>query len=276
VDGSANVVATYRYDVFGAIRSQTGSSPNQWLFTGEQRDSDSGLYFLRARYYDPAIGRFLGRDPLGEGNGYSYVLNNPVNTVDPYGLCGLCDWAVDRGEDAKNAAGDYVDRHIQVGQALADAAVGCWNSQLCRTIGVSVGVTLCSMATEGAGVYGCAAAGALILSAEETADCAQGSAGACGNVALNVGVSVASAGLGKMLARPIELQVGENWRFAPFGNPNLRIPHFHRRGIDPVTGDIIPGQGLSGHLPWQFLDKSEGLIGKRFPAVGGSTRWRWW
>ncbi len=37
-DGSGNVTATYAYDVFGAIRSQSGSSANEWLFTGEQRD----------------------------------------------------------------------------------------------------------------------------------------------------------------------------------------------------------------------------------------------
>lgn len=49
-------------DVFGAIQSQTGSSPNEFKFTGEQMDG-SGLQFLRARYYDDATGRFLGRDP---------------------------------------------------------------------------------------------------------------------------------------------------------------------------------------------------------------------
>jgi len=42
-DGSGNNVASYGYDVFGAIRSQSGSSANLWLFTGEQRDSNSKL-----------------------------------------------------------------------------------------------------------------------------------------------------------------------------------------------------------------------------------------
>ena len=44
------------------------------------------MQYLRARYYDPTMGRFLGRDPLMIGNRYSYVSNNPVNYVDPYGL----------------------------------------------------------------------------------------------------------------------------------------------------------------------------------------------
>src|SRR5439155_18722074 len=60
---------------------------NYSLFTGEQRDGDSGLYYLRARYYDPAIGRFPSHDPLPTGNLYAYAGNNPVNFVDPSGLC---------------------------------------------------------------------------------------------------------------------------------------------------------------------------------------------
>ncbi len=86
-DGSGNSVDGYTYDAFGAIRSQSGSSDNYWLFTGEQQDSDEGLYYLRARYYDPATGRFLTHDPVPSGNLYSYVANNPVNLTDPTGLC---------------------------------------------------------------------------------------------------------------------------------------------------------------------------------------------
>jgi RHS repeat-associated protein len=68
-----------------------------FLFTGEQYDArardvrlidaDTGLYYLRARYYDPEIGRFLGQDPIPAVNLYAYVGNNPVNYVDPSGLC---------------------------------------------------------------------------------------------------------------------------------------------------------------------------------------------
>jgi RHS repeat-associated protein len=90
-DASGNVLVTYAYDVFGAIRSQTASSANYWKFTGEQRDSESGLDYLRARYYDPEVGRFLGQDPLG--GGYAYAGNNPANMVDPSGLYTACtDW----------------------------------------------------------------------------------------------------------------------------------------------------------------------------------------
>jgi len=86
------VVKTYQYDVFGAVRVQTGTQPNEFTFTGEQVDA-SGLQYLRARSYDNATGRLLSRDPLpGSGaqpqslNPYPYVLNDPVNLIDPLGL----------------------------------------------------------------------------------------------------------------------------------------------------------------------------------------------
>jgi RHS repeat-associated protein len=79
------VTDTYRYDAFGAIRSHTGGSPNEWLLTGEQLDP-TGLYYLRARYYDPATGRFLTQDPLGSLQPYAYAANNPLRWVDPWGL----------------------------------------------------------------------------------------------------------------------------------------------------------------------------------------------
>jgi RHS repeat-associated protein len=91
-NSSGSVVKTYQYDVFGAIRAQTGTQPNEFTFTGEQVDG-SGLQYLRARFYDNATGRFLGRDPLPGAstesqslNRYPYVLNDPVNLTDPLGL----------------------------------------------------------------------------------------------------------------------------------------------------------------------------------------------
>jgi RHS repeat-associated protein len=86
----------FEYDVFGEPRSGDPESET-FLFTGEQYDArardvrlidaDTGLYYLRARYYDPDIGRFLTQDPVPAVNLYAYVGNNPVNFVDPSGLC---------------------------------------------------------------------------------------------------------------------------------------------------------------------------------------------
>ena len=82
------VVENYTYDVFGSP-SATSSIGNRFMFTGREYDTETGLYYYRARYYNPEIGRFLQTDPLGylaNMNRYVYVDNNPVNWLDPYGL----------------------------------------------------------------------------------------------------------------------------------------------------------------------------------------------
>ena len=60
------MLARYEYDVFGAIRAETGTSDNTRKFTGKEFDADSNLYYYGARYYDPYIGRFTQRDPSRE------------------------------------------------------------------------------------------------------------------------------------------------------------------------------------------------------------------
>ncbi|MFQ5668641.1 MAG: RHS repeat-associated core domain-containing protein, partial [Candidatus Binatia bacterium] len=87
---SAGVSArTYTYDSFGQLLAQTGTVANPYTYTGRELDPETGLYFYRMRYYDPAIGRFVQEDPLvllGGLNRYAYVNNSPLNFRDPLGL----------------------------------------------------------------------------------------------------------------------------------------------------------------------------------------------
>ena len=73
------------------IRS-SGTTPNQFLYTGERYDSNLGLYFLRTRYYQPATGRFWSMDGYfgrrsepSTLHKYVYTANNPINFTDPWG-----------------------------------------------------------------------------------------------------------------------------------------------------------------------------------------------
>ena len=91
-DSKGNLVSTYEYDSFGNPLASTGSISNPFRYTGREFDAETGLYFYRARYYDPSIGRFISEDPIrfdAGTNFYTYVLNNPVMFIDPLGLCGV-------------------------------------------------------------------------------------------------------------------------------------------------------------------------------------------
>ena len=80
----------YQYDAFGVIRKSQEELPNRILYTGQQYDQISGQYYLRARYYNPVVGRFLQEDVYrGDGlNLYVYCKNNPVVYYDPSGYVG--------------------------------------------------------------------------------------------------------------------------------------------------------------------------------------------
>ena len=92
IDQNGNIVNSYTYDEWGNILSRQEQLPQPLKYAGEYYDEESGLYYLRARYYDPAVGRFISRDSY-EGsitnplslNPYTYVENNPLGNIDPSG-----------------------------------------------------------------------------------------------------------------------------------------------------------------------------------------------
>ncbi|HKY27374.1 MAG TPA: RHS repeat-associated core domain-containing protein [Pyrinomonadaceae bacterium] len=99
-DGLGNVVSLhgssgglqteYSYGDFGQPGYTGTASINSRQYTGREFDGATGLHYYRARYYSPALLRFISEDPLGFGSGdsnlYAYVFNNPINYTDPWGL----------------------------------------------------------------------------------------------------------------------------------------------------------------------------------------------
>jgi RHS repeat-associated protein len=92
LNANGNIVNSYTYDEWGNILSKTEQISNPIRYAGEYYDEESGLYYLRARYYDPAIGRFISEDSNeGEINNplslnlYTYCENDPIIYSDPTG-----------------------------------------------------------------------------------------------------------------------------------------------------------------------------------------------
>ena len=96
-NNSGELVEYYTYDVYGKFEIFDASgnalnesiAGNEYFFTGRRYEAKSGLYYYRARFYSPVLGRFLQPDPIGYGDGlniYRYCSNNPVNFTDPMGL----------------------------------------------------------------------------------------------------------------------------------------------------------------------------------------------
>jgi RHS repeat-associated protein len=88
-NAAGTAAQNYTYDSFGNLIATTGSLVNSFRYTGREWDAETGLYYYRARYYDPNIGRFISEDPARSDdnqNFFKYALNNPTIYLDPSGL----------------------------------------------------------------------------------------------------------------------------------------------------------------------------------------------
>ncbi|MGH7964849.1 MAG: RHS repeat-associated core domain-containing protein [Candidatus Binatia bacterium] len=140
---SAGAIQTeYTYEPFGRTTVAGAASTNPFQFTGRENDGATGLYYYRARYYHPVLQRFISEDPIrfrgGDVNLYGYVLNSPVNGVDPTGLFVLgfgCEisggfgllggeFSVDFVIDSRGNYG-FVDTKALLAGPQVNAGVGC-------------------------------------------------------------------------------------------------------------------------------------------------------
>jgi RHS repeat-associated protein len=167
-NSSGTVQNTYDYDAYGKVLTTTGTLQNPFGYTGEYTDGESGLVYLRARYYDPATQQFLTVDPMlaSTEQAYAYVGGSPTNFRDPWGLdanCGLFPNFFDEQscvrQGLKHPAGPWVAGVGVV--AMGGVVFLCFATGPCT---VAAG----GAAVAGAGGAGAAGAGTLARTAQRT------------------------------------------------------------------------------------------------------------
>jgi len=129
-DENADIVEQYGYDAWGRVSVYDGDGMpltesaigNRYAFQGREYSWKTGLYYFRARWYDPIVGRWLSKDPIGISGGlnlYAFVGNNPVNYIDPVGL----------EEVSQPSQEPWYERVWSWWDDLVDPQWGYWNLQ---------------------------------------------------------------------------------------------------------------------------------------------------
>ena len=235
---TGSIEETTGYDAFGKPLSLTlPGTGNDMLYTGREYDRETGLYYYRARYYDPAIGRFVSEDPLGFEAGinfYTYVNNNPVNNNDPSGEIALNGAGAIAGGVYGGIAG-AVSGAI-VGFNTVDPSSGITNQILGALGGLAVG-----------GVTGAATgavAGALLNPGLAASAPVQVASGVVGGVFSNIGTTTTQ-------------QVINNQPIAPLAN------------LDQSAGVTILTSEVGGAAAVGTLRLGTGLVNSTTSLFGG-------
>ena len=131
-DESGKVTDKYVYDAFGNLISSVGSTKNDFLFCGEQFDPVTGLYYLRARYMNPSVGRFITMDSY-EGSiddpvslhKYLYCNSDPVNNYDPSGYNTLAEMEATTG--IQGVLNQMITPNVKALMNLFDGLSAIWD-----------------------------------------------------------------------------------------------------------------------------------------------------
>jgi RHS repeat-associated protein len=220
LSGAGAVVATYRYDAYGQTLGATGSVSTPLRYAGYYADTDTGLYYLHARYYDPASAQFLTRDPLESlsGTAYGYAGNNPVNASDPNGLfcwspsCLIQDVAIGAAAVAVVAAVVVLAPEITVGAVITvtveeTAAVVVAETGevvVAATVATTVEATAITTATIAESVGTAATYAGFAAGAAKVVDqCSGGRTPECVAAIKELGTDFAFGAVGKLLDSPL-------------------------------------------------------------------------
>lgn len=140
---TTSIVNHLKYDSFGKVLSQTNSSYQPLhTYTGREWDADANLFYYRARWYDPIVGRFIGEDPItfaaGDTNLSRYVGNSSLSLLDPSGMSGI---TMPWGWDLESLRAGAAAAAVAARAAAARAAAAVAEAAVARagTIAITIG-----------------------------------------------------------------------------------------------------------------------------------------
>jgi RHS repeat-associated protein len=139
-DSNGNSVESYSYDAYG-IPNVTTSVGNPYMFTGRRLDGNTGLYYFRARYYNPILGRFLQAEPLGYLGGinvYTYAINNPTTYKDPYANWAFVDDFLAIGIGTVVGLGSQLVSDLATSAIQGELTFSDWQSYVSSGVGGAV------------------------------------------------------------------------------------------------------------------------------------------
>jgi RHS repeat-associated protein len=191
VDATGAIRARYDYDPYGRTTKISGDKDSPFLYTGHLWHAYSGLYLTLFREYDPNLGRWISRDPIGEKGGlylYRYCFSDPINLIDPLGLsCTGRDLAFD-GLGLALGIGAVLFPEVAIAVGIVSVAVSVINHYVAPSPGFSGAGVAISTGSSALGIFGNMGGtdSALLNEAGEVA-------GALGDAAGYVGIAVSAA-----------------------------------------------------------------------------------
>lgn len=243
LSSTGTVAGTWTYDAYGKTASQSGPLTTPLLYGRGYTDPETGLLYLRARYYDPSTAQFITDDPAIARTlaAYNYGSDNPLNSIDPLGL-----WSWKGAIATTLGVVSTVTGAVAIG--LAVTGVGAPAAAVLEGVSIGTGI----------------AAGAL--------DCSSGWSAACG---IDIGASVlgAAGGLLRIGAR-LGRVAGD---IAEMADLSLGVHSVALGFVGAVNGiaEGFRGEEDERGEPEAASRGNSARPGGR-PQPGGSTTWPWW